>query len=373
MRVVMLIHSFYPHIGGAERQLLAQIPLLIKGGIQPIVITRAESNTLTQEVVNGALVYRVDTNGSKMMRALRYIRIATKLIHQINPEIIHSYDLISTSTTAVIAKILFGIPVVTKILSSGAGGDITRIKRKFFGKIRLGFYKKQIDRFFCVSKQIETELLAERFNPECILKIPNGIDSEKYHPINLSEKKNLKQSFLIDSSFIGLYMGRFAAEKNIHSLINAWQKLIIEQPDALLLLVGDGELKNELMNLPHQNVQFIPKQDDVLPYLQISDCFILPSEREGLSNALLEAMSCEVVPVVSEVVGNVELVEDHKTGLLFPVGNIDALNEALVELNRNQALQKKLQRNARDFIIENFELNSVVSSVIKGYKEVIYG
>ena len=371
MKTIMLIHSFFPHVGGAERQLLEQIPFFINQGVELTIITRSEPNTSQEEMINGAKVIRTNTSKLGPISAINYIITALKEIKKIQPDLIHSYDLISTTTTALIANKLYKIPFFIKILNSGNGSDIKRLKRKFFGKLRFLLIKKSTAGFFGISEQIVQELRNEKIPESKIIKIYNGINLNKFVPLEPEKKENLKQELNIKASFIGIYTGRFVKNKNVIDIITAWDYFSRANKNIILILIGEGPEKEKLQNHDNEHILFLPKTDNVLPYLQISDCFILASDFEGISNALLEAMSCQVVPLVSNVPGNKEIIKKDQTGYLFELHNLDQLKNSLECLKENLLKQNQLRTNARNFVQQNFEISHLVEIITEKYKEAL--
>lgn len=148
-------------------------------------------------------------------------------------------------------------------------------------------------------------------------------------------------------AFRVLFIGRLVGHKNIPCLLRAFAQLRAERQDAMLDIVGDGPERPMLERLATKlaiagDVNFHGEQADVLPYLARADAFVCSSFREGLSNAIIEAMSAGVPVVASNVGGNSELVSHGETGLLFPLDDHDSLAAMLGELARDPALRARL-------------------------------
>jgi L-malate glycosyltransferase len=101
-----------------------------------------------------------------------------------------------------------------------------------------------------------------------------------------------------------------------------------------------------------------------------ADVLVLPSRQEGLSNALLEAMAAGLPVIASRVGGNVELVRDGHTGLLFPAGDPQALARALLALQRDPTLRVRLGREARAWVDERFSVQRMVRDLHRLYGQV---
>lgn len=131
-------------------------------------------------------------------------------------------------------------------------------------------------------------------------------------------------------------------------LLRAWEKISIHFPGAQLQLVGDGPLWECLAKLP--NIQWLGRQDDVNDALRRSDIFVLPSLAEGMSNALLEAMSWELPCIASDIPANHAVITLEETGLLVPAADSDALAKGLERLLTNADLRQKLGAAARQYV-----------------------
>jgi glycosyltransferase involved in cell wall biosynthesis len=124
--------------------------------------------------------------------------------------------------------------------------------------------------------------------------------------------------------------------------------------DAVLLVAGEGPLLERLERLPSEAVRVLGFRPDVHRLLAASDAFVMPSEREGLSLALLEAMGRGVAVVVSDGAGNPEAVGD--AGVVVPVGNTDALRRALEELAAEPERRRGLGEAGRERVRRRYTI-----------------
>lgn len=148
-------------------------------------------------------------------------------------------------------------------------------------------------------------------------------------------------------------VGRLTPQKNQRMLINAFADIAAEFPEAELFIFGEGELRGTLeeqvRSLQLQDaVRFMGNVIDV--HEQISDAamFVLPSDYEGLSNALLEAMLLGLPCISTDCAGSDEYIEDGKNGLLTPVGDQRALTEAIRRFLTDQQLRIKCGKGAAE-------------------------
>jgi glycosyltransferase involved in cell wall biosynthesis len=172
-----------------------------------------------------------------------------------------------------------------------------------------------------------------------------GINLNYFKPI--SNKEKAKKNIGIDSDkFVIGYVGRLSREKDILTLIKAFRSLRRENPTATLLVIGSGLKEYEDLLNSEKNVIFKGNQDNVLPFLQAMDVYVLSSQTETTSLSTIEAMACGI-PVVVTPVGFVKnYISDKYNGLFFPVGNSLVLKLKLKLLIDDLELRKKLSNNA---------------------------
>jgi glycosyltransferase involved in cell wall biosynthesis len=142
----------------------------------------------------------------------------------------------------------------------------------------------------------------------------------------------------LTGAHVALFSGRFAHEKDLPRLVEAWAEVVKEIPDARLLLAGAGgdyrsverELRRQVAadSVLREAVTFMGWVSDLRPLFARADVYVFPSLSEGMSNALLEACAAGRVIVASDIVPNRAVLGDDYP-LLFPAGNRDALREAL--------------------------------------------
>lgn len=171
-----------------------------------------------------------------------------------------------------------------------------------------------------------------------------------------------------------IYVGNFtqgAAHKAFDVLLTAWGKVHNQEPSARLNIYGSGNVTPWRKYAEQagcvDSVVFRGATDRVTDKLLGSGIFVLPSRLEGLSCALLEAQAAGLPAVVSDIEGNVEIVENGVNGIVVPVGDADALAAALVKLYRSPDLRLRLGQAARKRAEEVFAIEKVVVRLEKAY------
>jgi len=177
----------------------------------------------------------------------------------------------------------------------------------------------------------------------------------------------------------GLYVGNFrqgAWHKAFDVLIQAFAIAVRREPGMRFRLYGRGDTSGWVKFAREQGCEekmdFAGETDDVLSALRQCGFFVLPSRVEGLSNALLEAMSMGVPVVVSAIPANTEVVRNGVEGIVVPVGDADALATAMLELYRAPELRVRLGMAARKRIQEEFDIGKVAEQLERAYQQAIH-
>lgn len=162
--------------------------------------------------------------------------------------------------------------------------------------------------------------------------VPNGMR----FPPEL-EAARMRRAARDDGEFRVLFVGRLVNHKNVRCLVRAFATVAAALPGARLDIVGDGPDRAAMETLADHfgiadRIHFHGERNDVAEFLANADVFVCCSHREGLSNAIMEAMCAGLPVVASNVGGNAELVVHEETGLLFPPDDHDSLAAMLIEL-----------------------------------------
>ncbi|PYX65420.1 MAG: hypothetical protein DMG78_29750 [Acidobacteria bacterium] len=240
-----------------------------------------------------------------------------------------------------------------------------------------------IDRYVTVSKDLE-RYLSRRVGiaPSRITQIYNGVDTERFAPVQEKPGGVLPNGFLDDRRIVIGSVGRIQAVKDHATLVRAFAAVIQTQSDLAsrmrLTIVGDGPLLGDLRTLVKElfldDLTWLPGAvDDISRVLQTFDVFVLPSLAEGISNTLLEAMATGLPVVATAVGGNGELVEDGKLGRLFRPGDVQTLARFLTEYVRDQQLREAHARAARRAAAERFGIDAMVDQYQAIYSALCYG
>lgn len=234
------------------------------------------------------------------------------------------------------------------------------------------------DHIIAVSAEIEQTMKQSLFlcNKK-IITIINGINTDVYSAIKVeNEKERLLQKYQLPLNHLRVgTVGRFAPEKNYQMLLKAFSHLLGNSNKKIaLLMVGSGRMEKELKKLAidlgiEKEVYFMGVQHKIHEILPLLDVFVLSSLTEGTSISLLEAQSCCVPAVVTDVGGNGFVIEDGKSGLLCRVDDVHAMVDCLNKFLENREFAFQCGRNGRKRIKNIFSLNVMASKYEQLYRE----
>jgi glycosyltransferase involved in cell wall biosynthesis len=225
------------------------------------------------------------------------------------------------------------------------------------------------DRFVALNQAIVRELAAVGVPSDRIVRIPNGVETGR---------GNLKRTYLLHNPVRLIYVGRLHEQKGVDVLLRSFSELRRLRPGERLALrlVGDGPLRAKLVAIAQQldilrDVEFVGARDDVPELLDQSDIFVFPSRAEGISNALLEAMSEGLPIVASRVPGNEHVIDHEHNGLLFTADDSTSLTSELKRLLDDARFREAIGGRAQLTVEERYGIRRVAQQYIQLYDELV--
>ena len=200
-----------------------------------------------------------------------------------------------------------------------------------------------------------------------------GVDMERFNPARFADVKKEEGKFRF------IFVGRIVGDKGINELVEAFVRINKDYPHTQLILVGKYEanldpVKPETLKVIEEN-PFIdacgPRYgDDLLVEYMKSDCFVMPSYREGFPNTVMEASAMGLPSVVTDINGSREIIIHGENGIIVPSKNADALYEAMKQMLEDTSAREKMAANARPLIDSRFEKSFVQGCLIEFYKDI---
>jgi glycosyltransferase involved in cell wall biosynthesis len=354
-------------IGGAQQHVLSLASGLDREGFRPFVVSLSDGPAVGRIARAGVPVHVLPEPDD----AAAVASLAT-IFAELEPAIVHNhmYRAELVGTGAALRIVAMGLPrpfIVSTVHSSRV--------RNAADRALLARVTPEMDRLIAVSRSIEQKIAREGRRGAPVELIPNGVDLERYETQAPSRTLDTEFGLTAGAPLVGV-IARLEPEKGHPTLIDAWPPVLRESPQARLLVIGEGSLREALEDQARRlgilgSVIFTGRRDDVPAVIAALDVAVLPSYREAQGVSLLEAMALAKPIVASRVGGIPEFVEDGVTGLLVEPRDPAALAGAIVRVLRDHALGETLGRNGRALVRERYCVDVMVRRVEDLYEEGI--
>lgn len=280
--------------------------------------------------------------------------------------VFHSHQIRIHAFVGAIAQKFWQIPHVLKSATGGAGADIRAIGTyKYFGAHGRNFIIRNTAVFIATTESIVMDLKQYHVGDHQIRVIPNGLVMPLLEAVPDSQERWRNSIFL----------GRIDSDKNVLPLAAAGLRINSDM-GFMLDIYGRGNELPQLQALLEKSGQngnvryagFVSNTQDILPQY---GWMLLPSNAEGLSNAMLESMACGVVPVATRVSGCIDHIKPGETGYFLDGVDLDSLVQALrfvanVEYDQWYAMSQTV----RDYALRHFDIQQVADQYIALYREL---
>ena len=368
----MITGVYHPEVSGAANQ-CRQLVNALSGKINfKILTTTLDPDLSLRSQIDGVEVFRVLLKKRRSLGSYcKAVLMLTTffLSRRKDFQVVHLHGFTAKSILLVLLSKLFNKKIIIKMTSIEHDDPLAMEKRGFF----LNWFYSRANAYVGTSQQFKNIYQKKSYLPaDRFMLIPNGVDTERFCSVSNREKKRLRQQLGLPLELkIILFIGHFSKEKCPDVLINIWKDSVVNvYSDSGVVFVGttspvhyevDIDIVKEVKRLakPYQDkrIFFVERTHDIEKYYQASDIFVMPSLREGLPNAMLEAMSCELPVILSKLEGVTEwVVEDGVNGLLFSPDSEIELPDKLIQLLSNADLSNALGKKARKTILERFSI-----------------
>lgn len=314
------------------------------------------------------------------------LALATQMVNLIefqDLDLLHVHYALPHATSAYLAKQIMlekgkNVGVVTTL----HGTDITLVGSDPSYKHVVEFSIDKSDGVTAVSEYLKQETYSRFEIKQDIKVVPNFIDLERFQKSN---KNHFKKAICPDDEKVIVHVSNFRKVKRVPEVIKVFAKILESGIKGKLLLVGDGPDRQKAeqqcrdLNIC-EHVRFLGKLEEVEDVLSIADLFLIPSGSETFGLAALEAMSCSV-PVISSNIGGLPEVNIHdETGYLCELDDVEKMADYSVKILSDEILHARLANNARkraelfnrEIIVQQYEeLYDTVHEQIKGSKPTV--
>jgi N-acetyl-alpha-D-glucosaminyl L-malate synthase BshA len=292
-------------------------------------------------------------------------------------DLLHVHYAIPHSVSALLARQMLAVrgrrlPFVTTL----HGTDITLVglDRSYLPITRYSI--QESDGVTSISNYLKEKTLTDFGVTRPIEVIPNFVNCDIYTPIaDEAVRAAERERFGAPGDAILIHLSNFRPVKRVLDVEKIFAAVAREMP-AQLVMVGDGPDRSAAEWLAHDlginsRVHFLGKQERVSALLPLADLMLMPSELESFGLAALEAMACKVPTIATRVGGVPELIDDGETGLLFDVGDVDAMAAGAIALLKDRDRFETMRDAARKTAQKRFCATLVLPHYVKYYESVL--
>ena len=382
IKVLMVTGAYHPEIssGGLQSELMIRA---MQGRAEVRVLTTAiDRTTPRRSMVDGVDVTRVHLRVDSMVSKVRAAAVMVLSLLRLVPwsDVIHVHG-VSTKNVFVtaIAK-LFRRPIVLSLHTMGADepGPIRNTGPLAWWSFR------SASRYLAVSAPLLQAALDAGIPTGRIEHVPNGIETDRFRPASPAERRELRRAVGHDvSEPVILFVGYFSHDKQPRVMFDAWLRLFDDHGlDTTAWFVGatrsdyfevDERIADEMQaeaarrGRAHRLI-FTGPLHEVDRHFRLADVFVLPSRREGLPVALMEAMSCGLPCVASLLPGATDtLIVNGTSGRLVPVADVEAFASAVADMLRDPVRASAMGAAARQIVLDRFASEKIAACWLRTY------
>jgi glycosyltransferase involved in cell wall biosynthesis len=331
----------------------------------------------------------IETYAIDMTRSISPVKdlIATyklyKFLKKEKPDIVHTHTP-KAGTLGMIAAKFAGVPQRLHTIAGLPLLEATGLKRLLLNTVEKITYSCATH-ILPNSYGLKSIILDNKFTNASKLKVigngsSNGIDTS-YFDIKLfsdQTRTELRKKLNInEKDTVFLFIGRMVRDKGLNELVQAFNELSKTNLNCKLIFVGPREdhldpLTEETENIIETNEQILSVgfQQDVRPFLSISNVLVHPSYREGFPNVVLQAGSMKLPCIVSNINGSNEIIEHNKNGLIVPVKDKISLKNAMNFMIDNPEKRSGMSNNSRPIIKKQYQRQYIWNELLNFYNRL---
>lgn len=380
--IIWINTSFYPEYTGHGIYLQKLAQSLVQTGYSFTLITPKRSpNVANEEIVGNIYVKRIECNDSKGIHFLYFCLRSCVYLWQKRKiyQIIHIHGFFDRFGIFSLFSKCMHKKIIMQMVLLGVDDPFSCIGMYRYKNIRkLLFYL--IDAFITISTPLTKACIDFGIKGKKVFQIPQGVNTKIFKPLDSKElQKKLRDKLeLPTDKKIAIFVGAIIDRKGVRELLNVWKELEEKRDDIFLLLLGPYTFSNSVLNdfvsemkrfvlNSSMHVDFRGSAENVQDYMCASDFFVFPSRKEGFGNVIIEAMSCALPCIVTEMDGvGYDTVVNDETG--FVVKNEVELKEKIELLFDKEKLAEHLGSNGRLKACDAFEIASIAQKYADLYQ-----
>lgn len=375
MKIALISEKYPPDAGGLAVSVERLAQLLSDAGHQAHVVTLTggmEPGRRASGELRGVPVHRLGTYRRSDDTLAAWFDYIVHLHANFHFDLLHAYYITQTGFVTVYAARYLGLPGIV----SARGNDLDRAVFDP-GKAAHALYALQnASAVTANSHELarKAQALAPGLRVDCI---PNGVDAVQFQP--QPRDAALSASLSLENETVIGFSGEARSKKGLAIMLLAFQQVAGQCPACLLLAGGvrSGEDRDLVKIFQKQNpdlrlvvTPFVPLEH-MPAYYSLMDVLIMPSQRDGLPNALLEALACQRAVIATPVGGMLDVIVDGENGLFVPPGDFQALADGIIALLGDPERRENLGENGRKTVLEHFTLQQELQANLDIYRRVL--
>lgn len=385
IRACMLSFYFHPSYSGSAVQARNLALHLREQGVDATFVSANLSGSPARERVDGMGLSRLRICKTPDFQIPTFwISLAWFLWrHRAEYDLIHAHGTFQHGIASVVGRIL-GKPTILKVAM--AQSDIAFHKHgRLWGRVNR-FLVRRFDRYIATSEEVRQEFADRGLDVGRVRLIPNGVATDRFRPpVEPGGRGEARRKLGLRDVPTVCYVGVIDARKNLDGILRIWKSVQERTRTGQLVLVGPrprgeeevpGSFHHRLMRYIAENglqdsVVFAGAQEDVPGWLRAADVFLFPSKREGMPNALLEAMASGLACISSRIGGSVDIIRHDVDGYVFEVDDEEGMATAVQRLLQDSGQAARIGAAARAKATQHFSLTVVAERYSKLYAEML--
>ena len=378
LRILMISPQFHPLLGGYERAAMRLSQGLVSRGHEvEVVAERREKEWPKAEMIDGVAVRRLWCIYQKGPHVLSTVFSLSFFLltrgRRFDVWHVHQYGW--PATAAVLLGHLLGRPVVLKLTSTERLGIWSVIEGRSPSWLHRWAHQR-VDACVATSDRASKEARAFGVPVARIRRIPNGLDTEAYRPVDANDKPEERRRLGIHEGFLSIAVGRLDGVKNYEMMIRAWSQFAGSRDDVRLVILGDGPCrvrleKSVVASGASGSITLAGSVSDPRPWYRVADLYLLSSDLEGLSNSLMEALSSGTPMLSTRVSGSEDVIAEAAAGGLVDVGDAVAFSREISRFHADPGLLASCAKEARRYAIAHYSMSSVLDAVESAYRDCV--
>ncbi|MHA1693946.1 MAG: glycosyltransferase family 4 protein [Candidatus Helarchaeota archaeon] len=401
MRILFLLPQLEK--GGGQVIQALELAKFLKKNNHSVIIISDRSKKISKDGLEYLKYLDIHLIGKKSYNYLLLIRYVSlffaflKVFRKKRIDLIQIFDPHLGGLIGTLIKKIFEIPLVIRIgakYNEYYENKIEKMNLIFRNQIFKEIFHILLEKFEMMSLKnsdiiisncqfIKKYILSKGYiqNHKKVRVIPSGVSLNYYKSDGIQNKEKIRENRYL------LYVGRIVYYKGLNTLIDAFKRVLSNYKTLKLILIGSTEIDEKYFKKLKEKIEIdglekhiifkgsVP-HNDVYHYLKNAEVLILPSIKgmysieEGLPNVILEAFKMKCPVIASNIGGINEIIKDKETGLLIEPSNTTQLVNKILLLLKNDDLRGKIIKNARQYLLQNRNINTIYEKYLKVYKKL---